>query len=113
MEHTAENDRNITDEPYGRRQFIVVVEDAALQQNLQARAKQGLSPPDGTLARRAFEVATLGVAVMIPGGELVFELAKRLGKLEEQGTGVRAISQTEALKLRFPIGHPRSDVFYV
>lgn len=95
--------------PYDSRRLIVV-SDRLTQRS--ERAAQPSSEVDraGTLGKLAAFAPQ--AALLVLTGSVGLELARRLRRLRDQGTTVRPISLATAQPLRFPPGHPRSNVVY-
>jgi hypothetical protein len=112
--------RPLLDRPYAARQLIVVVDDAAVEEAKRKQpSKEGASKDHAALLLGT-AASVVGVAASViapfPVGiivSVVAELARGLTRLREEGVQVSVISQSEAVGLRFPPGHPRHNVLYV
>ncbi len=101
-------------QPYVERQFIVVADDALVQESRKA-ASNALGQGASVDWSRVAEIA-LKAALGMPG-DLIATAAREAHAawMRARTAGVDAvqISKTEARSLTFPPGHPRDGVLYV
>lgn len=95
--------------PYDSRRLIVV-SDRLTERSERAAQPSAAVDRAGTLGKLA--ALAPQAALFVLTGAVGMELARRLRRLRDQGTTVRPISLATAQPLRFPPGHPRSNVVY-
>jgi len=98
----------LVDLPYAERQLIVVVSDAVVAAEREAkRGDSGTSLEEIAVAASMMSQVAGRVAV------LAVETARAAGRARRDGVDVLTVSSTEAASLTFPLGHPRPKVLYV
>ncbi|RYP88112.1 hypothetical protein EKO23_04550 [Nocardioides guangzhouensis] len=106
----------LLDLPYDLRRLIVVSDRLTERSEKTAQpasvAAQPASAIDGAGALSQLIAKQPRVALLVLAGAVGWELARAVRKLQAQGTTVRPIALTTAQSLRFPPGHPRTNVVY-
>lgn len=99
----------LLDLPYDLRRLIVVSD------RLTKRSEK-VAQPSSVVGSAGSVVRILGnqpqAALLVLAGAVGWEMARAIRRLHAQGTILRPIASATAQYLRFPPGHPRSDVVY-
>ncbi|WP_150274399.1 hypothetical protein [Paenibacillus tepidiphilus] len=109
----SSSESDILLKPYAERQFIVVLSDEEVK--AQHRYKGDVEEESAFV--KVFKTARTISKYIYPWplhiAEATIEVYKGILKLREQGIDTLSVSQSEATKLVFPLGHPRFGVLYV
>ncbi|MFS0884407.1 hypothetical protein [Aeromicrobium sp. 179-A 4D2 NHS] len=95
--------------PYDLRRLVVVSD--RLTERSETVAQRSSVIDKATAVGRVF-ASQPQVGAILLAGVVGWELARAVGKLRMQGTIVRPIALETAEALRFPPGHPRTNVVY-
>lgn len=95
--------------PYDLRR-LVVVSDRLTERSEKVAQRSSVIEKATGVGRAFWSQPRIGAIVL--AGVVGWELARAVGKLRAQGTIVRPIALETAEALRFPPGHPRTNVVY-
>ncbi|MBU5353179.1 hypothetical protein KQI74_12845 [Paenibacillus barcinonensis] len=113
MSKQSSLESDIITKPYAERQLIVVLSD----KEVKAQQKYKRDEDGDSAFTKVLKIAKTVSEHFYPSplhiAEATIELYKGILKLREQGIEMLSVSQSEATKLIFPIGHPRFGVLYV
>lgn len=104
------NKEALLDLPYDSRRLIVVSDRLTERSEKVAQPASVLDSATGPIGGLVARQPQAALVLLI--GVLGWEMARAVRKLQSQGTTVRPIALTTAQSLRFPPGHPRTDVVY-
>lgn len=106
----AVNTEALLDLPYDSRRLIVVSDRLTERSEKVAQPPSVIDSAAGPIGRLIAKQPQ--AALLVLAGVVGWELARAVRRLQSQGTTVRPIALTTAQSLRFPPGHPRTDVVY-